>query len=148
MTREEILNHAMTSPDEFEIAAGVRFRKTDLQAEMMCCRAGVAIPSPEDFVKMQSDPRLVLSLFPRISEFVYIHAAPRAEVEKVIYETPSELPRLADRFFGRLTPEKLDGLLAFIYLDRAAIAAAQAEAIPDEKLPTSKNAPSPAARQA
>ncbi|MGN0861599.1 MAG: hypothetical protein ACI4P3_06880 [Candidatus Spyradosoma sp.] len=63
-------------------------------------------------------------------------------------EPSRSCPRLADRFFGRLTPEKLDGLLAFIYLDRAAIAAAQAEAIPDEKLPASKNAPSPAARQA
>lgn len=51
MNREEILNLAMTSPDEMEIFLGASIRKHDLQTEVMCARCGVALPTAEIFVE-------------------------------------------------------------------------------------------------
>lgn len=144
MTREEILNLAMASPDKFELYPGAYLRKHDLQAEVMCARCGVALPSPEAFAKLAEAPVEMLKVFPMISEYVFIHAEAREAVEKIVYESPGQIPRLADRFFGKIPQERLEAALMFIYLDTAALEAARTKVIEDGGAAPSKNEPSPA----
>lgn len=145
MTREEILNLAMTSPDELELFAGASIRKHDLQAEVMCARCGIALPSAEIFVEAAKNPIELLKVFPQLSEYVFIHAEDRGVIEKLVYESPSKIPLEADRFFGKIPPERLEAMLMFIYFDTAALAAAKAKIIDEGSGVVSKNAPSPAA---
>lgn len=64
-------------------------------------------------------------MFPQLSEYVFIHAEERGTVEKLGYESPSRIPQEADRFFGKIPPERL----MFIYFDTAVLAAAKAKII-------------------
>lgn len=145
MTREEVLNFAMASPDKFEICPGVSIRKHDLQAEVMCARCGVALPSPQVFVEATQSPTELLKVFPQLSEYVFIHAEARDTVEKLVYESPSKIPLLADRFFGKIPMERLESLMMFIYFDTAALEAAKAKILDDGSGIDSKNGQSPAA---
>lgn len=141
MTREEILNWAITAPAEIEVAPGIVFRRTDLFAEMMCSRVGVSLPIPTE------TDGLSPAQFPQLAEFIFIHAAPRETVEKIVYETPSKLAIEADRFFAEIPQEKIERLVEFIYLDASAKTYAQAKVLPDDKPRKSKNAQIPAAPQ-
>lgn len=68
-------------------------------------------------------------MFPQLSEYVFIHAEERGTVEKLGYESPSRIPQEADRFFGKILPERLEAMLMFIYFDTAVLAAAKAKII-------------------
>ena len=109
----------------------------------MCSRAGVNLPALERFSAAKSDAE-AFALFPLLSEFIFIHAAPIEEVERVVYSALSELPKAADRFFAKIPEDRLGDVVAAIVLDAKQIEAAQAEAIPRPGASRSKNAPSPA----
>lgn len=139
--REKILNDAMMAPDAVEVCPGVRVRRMSMQSLAMCSRVGVKIPGPDD-LKSAETPEDAFRVFPAISEFVFIHAAPIEAVEECVYVKPSLLARNADRFLTKIPVDKLVDVFLAISADQAAISAAETKI--DSEAPDSKNTPSPA----
>lgn len=140
MNREDILNEAMTAPDATEIAPGVKLRRIDTMSMSWLSR----VNSPFTDLDAAAGGNVKFRLHELI-EFVFLHAAPRERIQKVIYGSPTAFSREADEFCSAIPKEKLALAVQLICGDAQAIQAAQAAALPDGNAPASKNARSPAA---
>lgn len=137
--RQNILDQSMLDPAETEIVPGVKMRKISLASLSMLARIGSPLADIASAAKTGAE-----FSFPDIAEFLYIHAAPIDEVRDAVYHNRSAFAEKADAFCAAVPPDKLPAILAALAGDAQAVQLSQAQAIPDPKLPVSKNGQSPA----